>query len=1113
MTQLELQAYLNKEFQGEDSFLETIIYPIFGEDNYETAYQLPILEDDQQLQAMAHRTGIRDIIKYGTVSMGHVSIDIFDVTVSDQVQMNRNRVTIQQIIRRIMDTYSSAFIIFHYQDNWQLDWRFSFCQKDDKEMTEAKRYTFLLGPNQSCRTVSQNFMKLFAKSGNISRDDIVEAFDVEALSKEFFKKYKQHYEKFVLYITGKVYEEVEKGKWKEVVKHPPHPQIYPAFGQNDKLVRDYIKRLLGRIVFLHFLQKKGWMGVEPQNDWGTGDIQFMKHLYELATDEQKDDFLDAILEPLFDKALDSEPTNDQWLFDTGVKALPHNGVLRFPYLNGGLFERDIYDEIPTRFPREYFADLLEFLYEYNFTIDENDPNDAEVGVDPEILGRIFENLLEDNKDKGAYYTKKEIVQYMTREALIAYLQTGIEDEEKKRRIRVFVDSHNTDSLHADEVPEVDNLLKNVKVCDPAIGSGAYPMGLLKEIFLCRSAIEGFTPEKASELKRHIIQNNIYGVDIEQGAVEIARLRFWLSLVVDEVSPQTLPNLDYKIVEGNSLYTTFEGEYIDLSTTISAARFRPSLINIRREKRELKSEQTAFFGMSGEEKYHCEISIKKHILDIIWYQLDFERNSWMKATVETESFLGATEKTERKKNKAQIIEFTEERQRILEKCETLKQILCDESIPAKERAKLKIPFFEWSTMFPDVFTDDNLGGVGRFDIVIGNPPYISAPNQLANPILAKQRETIANNKLYETINEKWDLYVPFMELGLRLLKKTGVFTMIVPYPLTNQKYGKKLRPYLCERHRLMEIVDAYGFNLFENATVYNCIPLIRKNGKTEQTIIAHYRDDKTINKDFVTPLERLIQDENSYVWNLTQEERRSNRFKNMYVLGDFCYISVGMVLNADEKVAKGQFKKADLIRNQKDEIHCKDYIEGKDIEKYRIKRIRYLEYGTNRCPGEIRRPTFPELYDRPKILTNKIGELMAICDLNHILCDQTNRICIRWSDLKGVKNKSISGSIKKYSTMERKDMEALSKRVDIFYLLGVLNSKHANELLDNIRGVGNIDVNPEYIRNIPIPLAPKETQEQIANIAKQILAAKQANPQADTSTEEAEIDKLVNQLYL
>lgn len=1110
MTQKELQAYLNKEFQGEESFLETIIYPIFGENNYETAYQLPVLEDDQQLQAMARRTGIHDIIKYGTVNMGHVTIDIFDVTVSDQVQMNRNRVTIQQIIRRIMDTYSSAFIIFHYQDNWQLDWRFSFCQKDAKEMTEAKRYTFLLGPNQSCKTVSQNFMKLFEKNGSIKRDDIIEAFDVETLSKEFFKKYKQHYEKFVLYITGKVYEEVEKGKWKEVVKNPPHPQMYAAFGQNDKLVRDYIKRLLGRIVFLHFLQKKGWMGVEPQKDWGTGDIQFMKHLYEQATDEQKDDFLDVVLEPLFDKALDSEPTNEQWLFDTGVKAMPNDGVLRFPYLNGGLFERDVYDEIPTHFPREYFADLFEFLYEYNFTIDENDPNDAEVGVDPEMLGRIFENLLEDNKDKGAYYTKKEIVQYMTRESLIAYLQTGVENEEKKERIRLFVGSHNIDSLHVDEVSEIDDLLKNVKVCDPAIGSGAYPMGLLKEIFLCRSAIEGFTPEKASELKRHIIQNNIYGVDIEQGAVEIARLRFWLSLVVDEVSPQTLPNLDYKIVEGNSLFTTFEGEYIDLSTNISAARFRPCLVNIRREKRELRSKQTAFFGMSGEEKFRSEISIKKHILDIIWYQLDFERNSWVKATTETNSFWGDTESQGRKKNKAQVIEFTEERQRILEKCEALKQILCDKDIPVKERAKLKIPFFEWNTIFPDAFNDDN---VGNFDIVIGNPPYISAPNQLANPVLAKQRETIAKNKLYDTINEKWDLYVPFMELGLRLLKKDGVFTMIVPYPLTNQKYGKKLRPYLCEKHRVLEIVDAYGFKLFENATVYNCIPLVRKDGKTEQTIIAHYHDDKTISKDYVLSTEHLIQDEKTSIWNLTQEERKANQHESMHVLGDYFYISVGMVLHADEKIAKGEFKKDELISLTEDKVHCRKYIEGKDIEKYYIKRTRFLEYGTPRCPNMIRRPTFPELYSSSKLFCNTLGDLKVVYDSNgEYVCNHKLYVIVPWYSLKGVKNKSIKGSIKKYSSLSREEMEKLSKQVQIFYILAILNSEIATKLLANLRG-DDLNIYPEHIRNIPIPLAPKEAQEQIANLAKQILATKQANPHADTSAEETEINELVNQLYI
>ena len=194
----------------------------------------------------------------------------------------------------------------------------------------------------------------------------------------------------------------------------------PAFGSDDKCVRDYVKKLLGRIVFLHFLQKKGWLGVPANGKWGEGDKQFMKHLFEHASEEQKADYLDAVLEPLFAEGLD-KPC-DGCLYDTKV-ALPYGSVVKVPYLNGGLFERDTLDEIGTRFPADYFASLLEFLYQYNFTIDENDPNDAEVGVDPEMLGRIFENLLEDNKDKGAYYTPKEIVRYMCRESLVAYLTT------------------------------------------------------------------------------------------------------------------------------------------------------------------------------------------------------------------------------------------------------------------------------------------------------------------------------------------------------------------------------------------------------------------------------------------------------------------------------------------------------------------------------------------------------------------------------------------------------------------------------------------------------------------------------------------------------------------
>lgn len=231
-----------------------------------------------------------------------------------------------------------------------------------------------------------------------------------------------------------------------------------------------------------------------------------------------------------------------------------------PSFEGGLFERDYLDELAVRFPAEYFDSLLTMLSQYNFTIDENDPNDAEVGVDPEMLGRIFENLLEDNKDKGAFYTPKEIVQYMCRESLIAYLQTD-QNEEDKETIRKFVTTHDAELL-GDLKLDIEQKLLDVKICDPAIGSGAFPMGLLRELFFCRSAIEPNIIENAANIKRYIIQNNIYGVDIEQGAVDIARLRFWLALIVDEKTPEALPNLDFKIMQGNSLLESYEG--IDLS---------------------------------------------------------------------------------------------------------------------------------------------------------------------------------------------------------------------------------------------------------------------------------------------------------------------------------------------------------------------------------------------------------------------------------------------------------------------------------------------------------------------------------------------------------------------
>lgn len=1051
MNKESLKEYLSSRYQGWSSFLNNVIFPIFGKDDFEDGYAAELLESQPERRQLAETTGIRSIKQVGMMYVGVEPLHIFDVTVSDRVMMERNRVNIQRLIRAVMDQFSCAFMLFHYEDDTRWDWRFTYCRKsgNKEESTDSKRYTFLLGPGQSCRTATDNFMDLYVKRASLEIKDIEDAFNVEALSKEFFGKYKEQYESFVNYMVDPA-----NGMRQDFIDTEFDHTGMAADkirDREEKPIRDYVKKLLGRIVFLHFLQKKGWLGVPAGKEWGEGDRDFMLKLFKNATERQKENFLDDILEDFFAEGLDRNRSDKSDLYDTEVNGI---GKCRIPYLNGGLFERDDLDKKSSHFPAEYFDSLLTMLSQYNFTIDENDPNDAEVGVDPEMLGRIFENLLEDNKDKGAFYTPKEIVQYMCRESLIAYLQTD-QKEEDKECIRQFVTTHDA-ALLGDLKEDIDQKLIDVKICDPAIGSGAFPMGLLRELFFCRSAIEPNIVENAANIKRHIIQNNIYGVDIERGAVDIARLRFWLSLIVDEKSPEALPNLDFKIMQGNSLLEQYKGA--DLSTMtekkVGAGQgitIFDSMLDVYRKN--LRDKLSEYYACPEHDK---KVQLRKEIADIVKKELSEQGIN---------------------------IDFG------------------DIDMSANSQ------FFLWHTWFHDVFSRPSNGD--GFDIVIGNPPYISAPTQIASPELNEQRQRIVGCQKYKSLNEKWDLYVPFMELGLQLLCSKGVFSMIVPYPLTNQKYGKKLRKMIAEEYRLLEIADLNGTKIFENATVSNCIPFIQNVPPAGELRISQIFEDRTIREVLRKRPEQLKQDENKYVWNLTAEER-NNRYTVMNVLGDFCYISVGMVVNADEKDAKGAFKKEDLISDTYDEIHSRKYIEAKDIDKYHVKRVRYLEWNTERCPDKLRRPTFRELYDCPKLLINRLGVLKVYLDMDtHFLHSDSMFCAVLWKDLKGVNNKSISSSIKKFCKHNRSDMEAMSGEVDLYYLLGILNSSMADQLLADQRG-GDYHIYPEHIRNLPIPVPEKNIQESIGNIAKEILRRRETN--ADYSELEEQLNRLVVALY-
>ena len=926
---IDLRSYFHDKYQGGENFIENVILPIFGEDKYEDAYEEDVLENNPELTHMADTIGISQILRLGTINIPMNPTDVFDITVSNHVQMERNRVTIQQLVRRIMSTYSSAFMVFHYDDNERWDWRFTFCSKkgNNHESTDSKRYTFLLGPNQSCRTAAENFKKLASKGGNIELNDIVKAFDVEALSDEFFDKYKEQYEKFVMFITGKKFVKKDGG-WKEKVFHEPHPQMYADFGRDDKRVRDYIKKMLGRIVFLHYLQKKGWLGVEPGNDWNSGNKDFMYDLFFKSSEEQQANFLDEVLEPLFNDAFDTDRSAKGDFYDTKVIGLPNNGVLRFPYLNGGLFGRDEDDEITTVFPAEYFSSLFTMFHQYNFTIDENDPSDAEVGIDPEMLGQIFENLLEDNKDKGAYYTPKEIVRYMCKESLISYLQNDF-PRQHREAIRQFVATYDLSALPVEIVEEVDRRLINIKICDPAIGSGAFPMGLLKELFFCRGAIENF--DNSVEIKRHIIQKNIYGVDLEKGAVDIARLRFWLTLVVDEASPEVLPNLDYKIMQGNSLFTTFNGKYLN----ISDSQQHKNIHKIRQKKAELSTLQKSFFEQTGEKKLRTGIAIKKTILDIISLQLGHELEAWAQASA-TQGAIFAEMQNEVITMQQIKSAITGEKKAIIQVGEELRRTLTNESLPLEERAKTDLRFFDWKVMYSDVFEQ------GGFDIVIGNPPYGAKLSDDDKNVVKKFYKTTESKKMDREkdavylrflgrenevpcpkIKGSTDTYTLFIELAYWLLRKDAFMAYIVPISLTSSDSLSGVHKLLLEKCRGIKI-SSYSVRpqpVFKNAVVNTSILMFQKT---------------------LTPCQQLLS---------TKMHRRNNEFNLQTLVDNLQFIDVQDNLKFGRIPKIGLQIEKDILNKLKTHMTISSYVvkEGKPIV-YRFAGGRYFKVVTNYFTG-------------------------------------------------------------------------------------------------------------------------------------------------------------------
>ena len=384
-------------------------------------------------------------------------------------------------------------------------------------------------PRRTAVQQVSNIYWRYQASGSI-RTALDEAFDVGPVTKEFFEEYKRLHKMAIERVQG-----------------------FGTEGDEEEQKKLFVQTLYNRLMFIYFLSRKGWLSF-PGPD-GEADFDYLNALWRdySTKDEQNKNFHMQRLSLLFFAGLNNPQCRDLSVNNPVVYSLIGN----VPFLNGGLFEESDLDKRQgILVPDDVIERVLSQLFDrFNFTIMESTPFDIEVAVDPEMLGKAFEELVTGRHDTGSYYTPRNVVSFMCREVLKGYLEgqdTGVDAEAIGR----FVEGQNTSGITVVAARRISEALADVKVLDPACGSGAYLLGMMQELIELQTALfnVGVDSKALYDLKLEIIQRNLYGVDIDEFAANIAMLRLWLSLAIDyeEAKPEPLPNLDFKIVVGDSL---------------------------------------------------------------------------------------------------------------------------------------------------------------------------------------------------------------------------------------------------------------------------------------------------------------------------------------------------------------------------------------------------------------------------------------------------------------------------------------------------------------------------------------------------------------------------------
>ena len=915
------------------------------------------------------------------------------------------------------------------------------------------------------------------------------AFDIEAVTDKFFADYHEVFK----YVEAQVTQGISDAEQRRL----------------------YTQRLFNRLMFLYFIQKKGWLNYEGRSD-------YLRALFQ-AAEQAGDDFLNQRLYYLFfhgmSNAADSIEAN------SSEDLIKRRGNV--PYLNGGLF--DLEDEYDVRdrvkIPNEAFARVLALFERYNFTVTESTPLDVQVAVDPEMLGKVFEELVTGRHESGSYYTPRPVVSFMCREALKHYLRQalgcgtgsgsdrvvsasqtttdpvatapGTVTPPPADAIALFVDEENASGLSDPE--KVLAALQRIRVCDPACGSGAYLLGMLQELMRLRAAL--FKASKLDDAslyarKRSIIENNLYGVDKDKFAVQIACLRLWLSLTIESPTPQPLPNLDFKIGCGDSLIAPAPNaaeNLLDLS--------RGKLVNIYRE---LKGAFVRCNDVEQKRQLRQQIEeTRAEIASSLHHQP--KRPSPQKLLMYQQEIAKLTQQlTQQAEQSDQAEKLQAQRDKLA------RQLAQWQQTPVEQEAG-----FDWAVEFAEVFspettdaqrwdnafpfmndagqmmftTPEVMDEGGGFDVVLANPPYVRME-------LFKEIKPILKRNFASVHSERADLYVYFYDRAQQLLKQGGVSCFISSNKWLRAGYGENLRQALLDKQAFHLIVDFGDLPIFK-ASAYPAIFIWQKQLRietpTEWAIIEDL--DACYNEGLRSHVNRI-----GYFVppsqfgegkpRLTVSRSADIRFKMEssgirlcdFVNNQFFY---GVKTGLNEAFIINRETKEQLItEDSKSNEVIKELLVGNDVRKYethfRESYLMYLQRGIDptRYPAVIRylkpykaklesRATKQEWYE----LQQSQAAYAKSFGLPKIIYPDIGRDLRFAMETKGRYGNDTTFMLPKHD----------------WYLLGVINSASAlwylTTIVAAIRG-GYLRFKSQYLETLPIPDAPAAERAAIAQLAQQ-----------------------------